>query len=367
MHGKCINMFTIYIIISFSQGKLEEVNDHYCRRHLHRIAKFSFLSKKPEKPEKSVLLSPDHQFDLPLNSNPRSMVERDSAFGKTADHQYGVGNPQTAVSRLDGGDTSTQYSYTSSLDTSETSSSFSSSVVPVPSGLVEVQSTVQILQKEKAQLKEEKAQLKEEMEGLKERVEKQHSQLAGVIDKIQTVQESVTRHALTMEEIKLRQDILDVKTATGIFIWKIPDIKKRYRDALERRTLSLYSPPFHTSPHGYRMCVRAYLNGDGSGKTTHMSVFFVLMRSEHDSLLPWPFKQAVTFLLVNQRDHSKSVTETFLPDLQSPSFQQPHSEMNIASGFPRFVPQSYLKNEDFIKGNAIYIKCKVDLTGLTNE
>ena len=182
------------------------------------------------------------------------------------------------------------------------------------------------------------------------------SQLAGCV-------EAVTRHAVGMEEIKLRQDILDVKTTTGVFIWKIPDIKKRHRDAIERRTLSLYSPPFHTSPHGYRICIRAYLNGDGSGRGTHISVFFVLMRSEQDNLLHWPFSQPVTFTLISQ-DAARNISETFLPDARSPSFQQPRSEMNIASGFPRFASQSVLNNESYTKGNAVFIKCRVDTKGL---
>lgn len=191
-----------------------------------------------------------------------------------------------------------------------------------------------------------------------------NSQLVGYMETVQTVQESVTRHAVAMEEIKLRQDILDVKTTHGIFIWKIPEIARRYSDAQQRRTLSLYSPPFHTSPHGYRMCIRAYLNGDGSGKGTHISVFFVLMKSEHDNLLSWPFKSPVTFQLLNLTNSSNSTSETFMPDLQSPSFQQPKSEMNIASGFPRFAKQAVLKDPSFTKGDAIFIRCKIDLTNI---
>ena len=177
----------------------------------------------------------------------------------------------------------------------------------------------------------------------------------------------MTRHAVAMEEIKLRQDILDVKTTNGVFIWKIPEIARRYSDAQQRRTLSLYSPPFHTSPHGYRMCIRAYLNGDGSGKGTHISVFFVLMKSEHDNLLSWPFKSPVTFQLLNVSSTGSNVTETFMPDLQSPSFQQPKSEMNIASGFPRFAKQSVLKDPNYTRGDAIFIRCKIDLTNIDSK
>ena len=50
---------------------------------------------------------------------------------------------------------------------------------------------------------------------------------------------------------------------------------------------------FYTSRYGYKMCLRAYLNGDGTGRGTHLSLFFVLMRGPHDALLRWPFNQKV--------------------------------------------------------------------------
>ena len=181
------------------------------------------------------------------------------------------------------------------------------------------------------------------------------------------VQEGLTQHAHAIDEIRLCQDVLDVKTTNGILIWKIPDIRRRYRDAMEHRTISLYSPPFYTSPQGYRMCVRAYLNGDGIGKGTHLSVFFVLMRSEHDNLLSWPFKQSVHFTLINQKNPAASITEAFVPDLHSPSFKKPENDMNIASGFPKFARQSILQDENFTQGNIIYIKCQVDLSGLSTH
>lgn len=35
--------------------------------------------------------------------------------------------------------------------------------------------------------------------------------------------------------------------------------------------------------------------GDGNGKNTHVSLFFVVMKGDFDALLPWPFQQKVTF------------------------------------------------------------------------
>ena len=49
---------------------------------------------------------------------------------------------------------------------------------------------------------------------------------------------------------------------------------------------------------GYKMCARLYLNGDGMGKGTHVSLFFVVMRGTYDALLKWPFRQKVSCSLL---------------------------------------------------------------------
>ena len=41
------------------------------------------------------------------------------------------------------------------------------------------------------------------------------------------------------------------------------------------------------------------------GRGTHVSLFFVVMKSEYDALLQWPFSQRVTFRLINP--HNKEV------------------------------------------------------------
>lgn len=41
------------------------------------------------------------------------------------------------------------------------------------------------------------------------------------------------------------------------------------------------------------MCLRVYLNGDGTGRGTHLSLFFVVMKGPNDALLRWPFNQKV--------------------------------------------------------------------------
>ena len=60
-----------------------------------------------------------------------------------------------------------------------------------------------------------------------------------------------------------------------MFVWKITSYANRYKAALDRRTLSVYSQPFYTDTYGYKMCARIYLAVDGMGKGTHASLYFV--------------------------------------------------------------------------------------------
>ena len=55
------------------------------------------------------------------------------------------------------------------------------------------------------------------------------------------------------------------------------------------------------------------------GKGRHKSVFFVVMRGQYDTLLRWPFRQKVTFMLMDQ-DNVEHVIDAFRPDPSSSSF-----------------------------------------------
>ena len=64
----------------------------------------------------------------------------------------------------------------------------------------------------------------------------------------------------------LNVDIFAVYSINGIIIWKVNEVEKRIEEAKPGKILSLYSPPFFTSLHGYLMCLRLHLDGDGQGK-----------------------------------------------------------------------------------------------------
>jgi len=48
------------------------------------------------------------------------------------------------------------------------------------------------------------------------------------------------------------------------------------------------------------MCMKSYLNEDGYGYKTHLSLFFVVMKGKYDALLKWLFEYKVSMILVGK-------------------------------------------------------------------
>ena len=180
-----------------------------------------------------------------------------------------------------------------------------------------------------------------------------------------------TEHQLALHEIQLSEQdmqiqMLEATSHNGTYIWKIDHYSRRFQEAASGRTPSIYSPPFYVGRFGYKVCARLYPNGDGIGKGTHMSMFFVIMRGEYDALLPWPFIQKVHFRLIDQ-DGIRDAYDAFCPEPHSSSFKRPTSDMNIASGCPTFIRQAGLREGGYIRDDTMFVKITVDMTGLQGE
>ena len=156
---------------------------------------------------------------------------------------------------------------------------------------------------------------------------------------------------------------LQATNYNGICIWKVTELTRRRKDALGNN-MSLYSAPFFTSQYGYKLCLCVYLNGDGSGRGTHVSFFITLMRGEFDILLPWPFKQTFTLSILAQDGVSRDITQSFKPGEGNESFLMPKSEMNVASGCPQFCSLVDLENPAYARADTIYLKGVISLRGI---
>lgn len=189
--------------------------------------------------------------------------------------------------------------------------------------------------------------------------------LMQITKSVEELQRTTSMMKVHISELELQLQASLASTHTGSFLWRIPEVARRKRDAFDGRITSIYSPPFYTGRNGYKMCIRAYLNGDGIGFNTHLSVFFVVMRGEYDQLLKWPFESKVSLILVDQnlRQH---VVQTFKPSPDSSSFQKPRSDMNVASGCPQFAKLSVLEEGNYVKNDILFLKCIVDTSKITH-
>ncbi|CAF4130749.1 unnamed protein product [Rotaria sp. Silwood2] len=148
----------------------------------------------------------------------------------------------------------------------------------------------------------------------------------------------------------------------GTLAWKIRNVKEKIKDAQSKRQISIYSSSFYSTPGGYKMRGCLYLNGCENALGTHISVFFVLMRGECDTILKFPFCYKITFVLCDQTPTQRHFTQSFLPDVHSSSFQRPQSDMNNPYGFPRFIPLTKIlqQGNSYVRDDTLFIKIMVD-------
>lgn len=152
---------------------------------------------------------------------------------------------------------------------------------------------------------------------------------------------------------------------SGTLLWKITNWEKRMSEAKRNESLELVSPAFYTSQYGYKLQVSIFLNGNGPGESTHMSVFIKILPGDYDALLKWPFNQKVTFTLFEQSTEHDNVqggiAESFIPDPMWKNFQTPsESTQDLGFGFPCFVSHDTLARRPFVRNDTVFLRVKCE-------
>ena len=105
-----------------------------------------------------------------------------------------------------------------------------------------------------------------------------------------------------------------------------------------------YSPPFTTSPQGYRLCLKVFTNGGGSGEGSHLSIYAYIMKGQHDDRLQWPFTGTIIIELLNWLE-DKGHCKTTLPIYTNDNFVRvTKGEYGKSVGYPQFISQSSLNS-----------------------
>ena len=122
-----------------------------------------------------------------------------------------------------------------------------------------------------------------------------------------------------------------------------------------------YSPPFTTSPQGYRLCLRVYTNGNGSGKGNHLTIHAVIMKGQHDDRLQWPFTGTIIIELLNWLEDKGHYKKTLFIDTDDDIVRVTKGEYGKSVCYHLFISQSSLNsstNPQYLYQNCIRVRVK---------
>ena len=170
---------------------------------------------------------------------------------------------------------------------------------------------------------------------------------------MQSIEHELTLRSVTLADLEEYVRQQEFSSYDGQLLWKITEFSRRKNEAVSGQKVSFYSPCFFTSRYGYKMCVCIFLNGDGAGRGTHISVVFCVLPGQYDTSLRWPFRQKVTVMLLDQ-DFESHITASFIPDPDSDFFQR----------CPMFCSLEELNRHAYVRNDVMFLKVIVDTTGL---
>ena len=157
------------------------------------------------------------------------------------------------------------------------------------------------------------------------------------------------------------------RVTDGTFLWKVPAFKSKSLMAKSTDGYEIKSDPFYTSPHGYRLRMSIFPNGNGSGEGTHLSIYIHVLPGEYDGLLEWPFHLPIVFQLYDQCtdiEKRRHIVESFVPNPSWKQFQRPAKDATEGSGFgyPKFIHLDILRTGTFVRDDSIFIKIRADMS-----
>ncbi|XP_078350482.1 TNF receptor-associated factor 4-like isoform X5 [Oculina patagonica] len=192
--------------------------------------------------------------------------------------------------------------------------------------------------------------------------------------KMESHLQSTVRLHLDLACIKLNDTQMKLETTTKLveefntrmFILKINNFSEILRQAKTEEKYKVESPPFYTERsggYGYKLKVKLFPNGDESGKNTHLSVVFVVMKGAFDAILPWPFKKKVKFTLIDQQEDSverENVDYEFIPGNYPACFARPTQEKgNSGFGSDKFISHEQLHSRRYLVDDTLFLQVEV--------
>ena len=122
--------------------------------------------------------------------------------------------------------------------------------------------------------------------------------------------------------------------------------------------------PMFSEPHivdCYKLRLEVYLNGQSTGKGTHLSIFVHLMTGHFDDCLSWPFTKPIRLVLMHPKGKKKYEKTIELPNYDDfGSFQKPdNDDANDSIGYRDFISHESLYANGYLKEDKLFIRCEI--------
>ena len=159
------------------------------------------------------------------------------------------------------------------------------------------------------------------------------------------------------------KEIRRLTNETSPFVWKISGFNEVLRLAKEGVKTSIYNE-FYTGKRGYKLKVRVDPDGNQSHKNRYLSAYVGIMKGHYDPILPWPFRQQVTFTVIDQQyDPSKRRNEVEILNTEQTPWRcsgRPTSEENPElMGVRRLISHKVLFTRRYVEYDTLFLKVEV--------
>ena len=124
-----------------------------------------------------------------------------------------------------------------------------------------------------------------------------------------------------------------------------------------------FSPPFTTSPQGYKFSIKAMANGCKSGKGTNITISAIIMKGQHDDHLKWPFTGTIVIEILNWREDKGHFKQVYSIDPNDKLKRVTEGEYGKDFGFFKFISHAALPfdsstNTQYLKDDCICVRVR---------
>ena len=135
--------------------------------------------------------------------------------------------------------------------------------------------------------------------------------------------------------------------------WKIQGFRGFLKRA-EEEGHEIQSNPFLLGEKGYKVKLGLGISG------SNLSIHFVIMKSENDVILPWPFSKIVTYKVIDQHKNPRACkdwTTPFDPDSTDATWKKSFLRPNLEENPPwtNQIPLSRLSERGYLSNDTVII------------